>query len=449
MSPKISIRLLAAQSDQRLAALAAAGHERAFETLVHRYRRPLLRYCRRIGLNDARAEDVMQQAFLRAWLAFARQTDVRDVRPWLYRIVHNTAVNAMRGAGEHHSELTEAIQTAVSVTRESELQRRIAVRDALTDVAALPQMQQQAIFLTAVHGQSHEEVATVLGVSEGAVRGLLYRARATLRSAAAALVPPQLVEWAARGGGAGGAGAERLAELSAGGGAAGMTGLIAKGAVVAVTAGAIAAGGAVVSSPGPDATARAPRAASGAGAPASSRLVAGTSKPATVSTSTVALVQRAQSANASSHRRSGGGSSTHDDRSSASGGDRHRGSRGDDGAQRGPVHDGMVRDLSRAEGRDGGAHGAGGRSSSTGGGARSGSGDSGASGGGSPDTTMLTAAADPRRSTSSHDGASTTDGRPGAALAPASSSGSSGDGSGGGGPATSIANPGSGPGSDG
>ena len=80
MSPKISIRLLGAQSDQRLAALAAAGHERAFETLVHRYRRPLLRYCRRMGLNDARADDVLQQAFLRAWLAFARQTDVRDVR---------------------------------------------------------------------------------------------------------------------------------------------------------------------------------------------------------------------------------------------------------------------------------------------------------------------------------------------------------------------------------
>src|SRR5664280_2777544 len=92
MSPRISIRLLAAQSDQRLAALAGEGHERAFEALVHRYRSPLLRYCRRMQLADARAEDVLQQAFLQAWMAFARGTDVRDVRPWLYRIVHNLSL---------------------------------------------------------------------------------------------------------------------------------------------------------------------------------------------------------------------------------------------------------------------------------------------------------------------------------------------------------------------
>jgi RNA polymerase sigma factor (sigma-70 family) len=448
MSPKISIRLLAAQSDQRLAALAAAGHERAFETLVHRHRRPLLRYCRRMGLNDARAEDVLQQAFVRAWLAFARQTDVRDVRAWLYRIVHNAAVNAMRGAGEGHIELTDAIQTAASATRETELQRRIAVRDALTDVAALPQMQQQAIFLTAVDGQSHEEVATVLGVSEGAVRGLLYRARATLRSAAAALTPPQLLEWAARGGGAGSPGTERLAELSAGGGAAGMTGLLAKGAVVAVTAGAIATGGAVVSSPGRHARVPAQRLASGPAAAASSGLAAGTSKPAFASTSPVALVERASS-NSSRDRRSDSHSSTHDDGSSASGGDHHRGSRADDGELRGRDHDGVVRDLSQADGRGTGSRGGGERSASTRDGDRSGSGDSGPSGGGSHDATTLTAAADPLRSTSSNDGAATAESQPVEAVTQASSSGPSGGGSPSGDPPTSIASPGSGPGSDG
>jgi RNA polymerase sigma factor (sigma-70 family) len=248
MSPKISIRLLASQSDQRLAALAGEGHERAFEALVNRYRRPLLRYCRRLRLGDARAEDVLQQAFLQAWLAFARGTDVRDVRPWLYRIVHNAAVNAKRGRADTHSELTEAMQAAAALDGESNLQRTMAVRDALADVAALPQMQQQAIFLTAVDGQSNGEVADVLGISEGALRGLLHRARTTLRSAAAALTPPPLLAWAAGGPGGAGPTAERLAELSAGGGAAGIGGLLLKGVVVAVTAGAVATGATVASS---------------------------------------------------------------------------------------------------------------------------------------------------------------------------------------------------------
>jgi RNA polymerase sigma factor (sigma-70 family) len=247
MSPRIPIRLLAAQSDQRLAALVRDGHERAFEALVHRYRRPLLRYCHHMGLSDARAEDVLQQALLQAWLALARGSDVRELKPWLYRIVHNAAINAVRGASERpHSELTDALRAATVAVGESELERRIAVRDALGDVAALPSMQRQAIFLTAFDGQSHDEVASALGISHGALRGLLYRARSTLRSAAAALTPAPLLAWASGGGGAGGPTAERLAELTASAGGAGMAGLMVKGAVVAVSAGALATGASVV-----------------------------------------------------------------------------------------------------------------------------------------------------------------------------------------------------------
>jgi RNA polymerase sigma factor (sigma-70 family) len=246
MSPRISISLLGAQTDQRLLTLASEGHERAFEALVQRYRRPLLRYCRRMGLFDGRGEDVLQQAFLQAWLALARGVEVRELRPWLYRIVHNAAVNAMRGPAELHGELTEAVQARAALAGESNLERTIAVREALGDVAELPRMQRQAIFLTAVDGQSHDEVASALGISHGALRGLLYRARATLRSAAAALTPPPLLEWATGGGGAAGPAAERLAELTAGGGMAGFAGVLLKGAVVAVTAGALATGAGVL-----------------------------------------------------------------------------------------------------------------------------------------------------------------------------------------------------------
>jgi RNA polymerase sigma factor (sigma-70 family) len=249
MSPRISIRLLAGQSDERLLRLVGEGHERAFEALVRRYRHPLLRYCRRMRLSEARAEDVLQQALLQAWLALTRGAEVRDLRPWLFRIVHNTAVNAMRGNSESHSELTDELYaTTAGAAGESELDRRIAFREALTEVAALPQMQRQAIFLTAVDGQSHDEVASSLGITHGALRGLLYRARATLRSAAAALTPAQLIEWAS--GGGGGAAtptAERLGEISAGGGGIGITALLVKGAVVAATAGALAGSTGVVS----------------------------------------------------------------------------------------------------------------------------------------------------------------------------------------------------------
>jgi RNA polymerase sigma factor (sigma-70 family) len=242
MSPKVSTRLLATQSDERLVRLVAAGHERAFEAIVGRYRRPLLAYCRRLGLAEGRAEDVIQQSFLHAWLSLQRGTQVRELRPWLYRIVHNMAVNAIRRAP---AEVGGAAGVALlaSPVAEAQLEHGIAARDALGEVAALPPMQREAIVLSALDGRSHQEVASVLGVSHGAVRGLLYRARATLRSAAAVLAPAPLLRWAGGTPSQMAPTAERLAALSGSGGGETGTALV-KG--LALTASAAIAAGAVL-----------------------------------------------------------------------------------------------------------------------------------------------------------------------------------------------------------
>src|SRR3954468_6733268 len=101
--------LLRTQSDERLVKLARAGHERAFEAIVERYRAPLLRASRRY-LPEARAEDALQQAFISAWGALGRGDEIRDLRAWLYRIVHNTALNQLRVSGYDYAELDEALR---------------------------------------------------------------------------------------------------------------------------------------------------------------------------------------------------------------------------------------------------------------------------------------------------------------------------------------------------
>ena len=242
MSPRVSARLLATQSDRRLLELVRKGYERAFEAIVLRYRRPLLAYCGRMGLSDARAEDVLQQALLQAWVALQGGAEVRELRPWLYRIVHNTAVNAMR-APEERLRAPEASALEL-VAAEPEIEHRLAAQAALSDVAALPAMQREALLMSAVDGRSHEEVASALGVSHGAVRGLLYRARSALRDAAASLLPPPLLAWALGGASRMAPTATRLAELS---GPAGgdLGGAAMKCAAVCVTA-ALAAGAVLV-----------------------------------------------------------------------------------------------------------------------------------------------------------------------------------------------------------
>jgi RNA polymerase sigma factor (sigma-70 family) len=225
-----------------LLALARDGHERAFDVLVQRYRRPLLAYCHRMPVPAATAEDVVQQGLLQAWVALQRGADVRDARPWLYRIVHNAALGMRTASRNDHTELSEALVGAGPP--QSELERRMRVRATLADVAALPPLQREALMRTAVEGLSHEQVATMLGLSDAAVRGLVYRARTSLRNAAAAFSPLPFVKWMVRAGrkgaqfGAGTAG-------HGGWGAAAGVGAVVKGSA-AVTVGAFVVGAAVM-----------------------------------------------------------------------------------------------------------------------------------------------------------------------------------------------------------
>ena len=195
----LSLPVLRSQSDERLVSLARAGNELAFEAIVERYRRPLLRHAQRV-LSEGAAEDALQQALLAAWSALRRGDDVRDLGPWLHRILHNAALNVLRGArrGEH-AELSDALPGGMSA--DEALEARLAVRRALSDMAALPERQREAMLAVAVHGRSQEEVARTLGLSHGAVGQLVLRGRRALRAAATALTPPWAIDWLARAGG--------------------------------------------------------------------------------------------------------------------------------------------------------------------------------------------------------------------------------------------------------
>ena len=233
MAPLLSTPLLRTQSDRRLVALAADGHDRAFEAIVERYRRPLQRYLRRL-LSEALAEDVLQASFVRAWQALRAGTDVRELRPWLYRIAHNQALNTLRAAG---SALPAVAAELPAISLEAEVERREELRAALHGIEALPDRQRAALVAIAVADRPHADVARELGMSDGALRQLLLRARTTLRAAATALTPYPLMSWLA---GGQEATAARVAEVAVGAGGAGVA-LKASAAVLA--AGAVVAGG--------------------------------------------------------------------------------------------------------------------------------------------------------------------------------------------------------------
>ncbi len=231
MSPQLPTVLLRAQTDERLVRLAALGSERAFEAIVERYRRPLMGYARRM-VGESRAEDVVQATFVSAWAKLEQGSEVRDLRAWLFRIVHNGSINVLKRASSRDVELFE--DTPALEDLHSEVERRESMRHTLDGIASLPLQQREALLGVAVQGRRHRDVGADMGVTDGAVRMLLHRARSNMRTAATALTPWPLLAWLS---------GERGADAAAGGAGAGMlaggalkTAALLSTAAVAVTA---------------------------------------------------------------------------------------------------------------------------------------------------------------------------------------------------------------------
>jgi RNA polymerase sigma factor (sigma-70 family) len=233
--------VLSSQSDERLVDLVRAGYEPAFETIVERYRRPLTRYVRGI-LPGERAEDAVQQSFLNAYEAIRRDDAELKLRPWLYRIAHNTALNGLRDRALAEQPLDERID---GVERPDQaFERRQGLAQVIAAVQELPERQRDAIVLRELEGRSYEEISAALGVTGGAVRQLLHRARNALRTAATAATPVGLltrIPWAVPAEPVG----ARVADLCGVGAAEGAGALATKVCATALVTGAVIGGVAV------------------------------------------------------------------------------------------------------------------------------------------------------------------------------------------------------------
>jgi RNA polymerase sigma factor (sigma-70 family) len=225
---------LRTQPDRRLVRLVREGYEAAFEEIVRRYGTALIRYA--AAIVGSRSEDVTQDALSKALLALRRNDAEIDLRPWLYRIVRNTALNDLRDNPRPPEALAGAIAMGRSAAEEAE--QREELTTLIRRLRELPEPQRAAIVMRELEGLSHDEIAATLGLSGGATRQTIYRARQALREGLGMLIPLPLLrhlvghgEGAAIGAGAGGA-------LAAGG----AGGALKAGAVAAVLAGGVGAG---------------------------------------------------------------------------------------------------------------------------------------------------------------------------------------------------------------
>ncbi len=200
-------------SDERLAKLSADGIDSAFAMIVLRHRRTLVCHCAEL-VGQADAEEVVQETLLRAYLALARGESVNHVGPWLRTIAHNAAVNLLRARAARPA--ISSHEPEPELIAGDTFERRESLREVVRALEELPERQRQALVMRELEGRSYAEIEARLKASNGAVRQLLNRARATVRDrfdAVAGLIPA--FRWIF-GDGGGAATAARLGALSGG-----------------------------------------------------------------------------------------------------------------------------------------------------------------------------------------------------------------------------------------
>jgi RNA polymerase sigma factor (sigma-70 family) len=186
----LSHKALRLQSDERLVKLVRSGHEPAFEPIVQRYRAPLLRYAGRL-VGQERAQDVVQQTFMNAFASLRDDSREIALRPWLYRITHNQAINVLEKKGSDNEPLDENLDGVPQPPDVVDQRQRLGAL--VRRIEELPARQRSAIVMRELEGRNYDEIAQRLDASSPMVRQLLHRARLRLRDACGLLIPLPLL----------------------------------------------------------------------------------------------------------------------------------------------------------------------------------------------------------------------------------------------------------------
>jgi RNA polymerase sigma-70 factor (ECF subfamily) len=178
-------------ADEELMTLVRTGDANAFEVVYDRHCDAAFSLAYRICGRRATAEDVLQEAFIALWRTGARYDRARgSVRNWILRIVHNRAIDALRRGGvrERHQLHDEGAVERVAGQEDTEEQiidgeRATEVRGAL---GVLPKEQRQVLELAYFGGFTHTEIASMLEMPIGTVKGRMRLGLAKLRLTLAA-----------------------------------------------------------------------------------------------------------------------------------------------------------------------------------------------------------------------------------------------------------------------
>jgi len=164
--------------EQALVARLQKGECKLFGALYERYRRPLFAYCYRLLNGKERAEDVLHEAFLKAYASLDGLNDPALFRVWLFRIARNEAYGLMRKPQHRpYDDAEDVWSEQTPYDSLVALEQTEIVRKALQ---SLKDEYREAIVLREFEGFSYVEIAEITGDTESSVKSRLFKARKAL-----------------------------------------------------------------------------------------------------------------------------------------------------------------------------------------------------------------------------------------------------------------------------
>ena len=167
------------QSDERLTRRACGGDERAFAAIFGRYHQPLYRFCLAIVGNPEDAQDALQNTMVKVLRALPGEERTIELKPWLYRIAHNEAIDLLRRRRETRQLDVEQVAAGRGLAEDAATRDRL--RRLLADLRELPERQREVLVMRELAGLGFEEIGAALGTSDAVARQTLYEARQSLR----------------------------------------------------------------------------------------------------------------------------------------------------------------------------------------------------------------------------------------------------------------------------
>jgi len=185
-------------NDAALVERVQNGDKQAFNLLVQKYQYRIRHLVSRFIKDSSEQEDVVQEAFIKAYRAISRFRGDSAFYTWLYRIAVNTSKNYLVAAGRRppaQDVIADEFTSAAGSERlvESNSPEEIAQNDELVEairqsISSLPEELKEAIQLREFDGLSYEDIAAIMHCPIGTVRSRIFRARATIEQAISDLV---------------------------------------------------------------------------------------------------------------------------------------------------------------------------------------------------------------------------------------------------------------------